>query len=672
MNALPKARLVLSVWLLGSVVSLFTACEKPERPLSKVMHALPTEWDAATYLPYKVANDVLQLFKGTSVPLKSERLGEVEIEIEQITLKGGEGIATPSFQFAVHRKGAADALLLKASGEVSPGVFARGEGGRGLVAFPMAVTSLEPGIEFRGARFLSGETIGEITASVINHAFGEDLTLRIPLPVDFNLPLKSESELSFKTAADGQVNVKVTTPDVTISRSFDALNTVFCPSGLWVCADFARDASADSGVKPLLERYEAEGGADAKVLVKARMIERMLNEFGGLPEKQRTATVQVSDHHGDLFEKRMQADGLGNGGIKIWLENDSGHGSLTVAPKATWNAIKGVLDIACEYRASAAADLHVHVDPLVSGGVGTSVGCRGATGTTVHCSLGIKVLVNEAVSAVALIPEFALGQSLIVTASTNGKLKFKFLGEMASIKVPNIGVKVEVGVPPDIVPMIPFLNNAPIRVPLPRATGHAEPAPSADQPAPYLVVSAKEQPVTTQEGFVVGFDVNIVRLLKADAATAQQKVQDALEATKRPKLEIGSISLLVEDLEFGKNNDLVKILVAFVKGVSEVADAVAGTAKDVAREAGKAATNVGKEMKIAARNVERETGKVLSAVGHGVTHLGNEAKDLGKKAASVPKNVGKELKKVEQKVEEKAKDILKRPGHNLNPKNWKW
>lgn len=611
MNAL-SPRLLFSLALFGAGAVLPSACSRPKSPPVKVMHALPSEWDAAVYLPYKTANDTLGLFKGLTVPVKAKGLEDLEIEVEQIVLSGGEGVATAAFQMAARKKGKADALLLKASGEARPGAFARNTDGAGVVSFAINVSTVQPGAEFRGERFLSGDLIGSLSAGVINEAFGDALTLRIPLPVDLAVPLKSESELSFNTPAGGLVNVKVTTPDVTIPMGFESLATVFCPSGLWVCSDFKPAAASTAPVAPRISEYEATGGTEAKVLLSARMVEQIINDYSGKEDVLRTAKAEVTGHQGDLFEKRMEADGLGKGGLKIWLENDAGTGSLTVKPRAAWNPGKGVVDIVCDYRASAEADLHVHVDPVVSGGVGTSVGCRGSSGATVSGTLAVKVFAGPAGSAVGLAPEFAAGQALVAKASTNGKLKFDFLNGMASVNVPDIGVKVELPVPPDIVPFIPVLNSAPIRIPLPAAKEPAE-----AQPAPYVVAVAKDKPVATKDGFVVGFDISISQMNKADANAARKSVAEALDTARHPKLEIGKIALLVGDLEFGQNNELVRILATFVKTVGDAANAIAGTAKDVARETGRAATRVGKEVKVGLRNT-REAIMTVAGQANGV------------------------------------------------------
>ena len=649
--------------LIGS--ALFPA-NAQNAAINNPKHDSPWKWETAVFLPYRIPNAILNEMAGTAADIAIDEFPDLRVTLEQATLTGAPGKTVVTARFGITKKGGKDALLLETSGHLAPGPMRNTRKGISNARFGILIDKVNEGVKWRGKSFMLPDAIAKITGSRINAAYkkllGKDLGVDIPIPIDLSFNPRSKDEddrtLAFDTPGKGRVNVIIEPPDMDIAVYLKDAATVFCSTGLWVCADVAVNTGqprnspevlpADTVLAEVspLEIYEKQAKEieTGRAFVNGNMLARRVNEIAGLEEKNRQVHVKVLNHAGVLARKAFRVEPFGSGGVEVWPENDNGKGTLTVKPGSTWSSDK--LTVTCDYTATMNADLHVHLDPLVSGGYGSSIGCKtesaGEGESAIKGTLDLKVTTNKSATVVSLVPIFDPGQKLKAKAVTDGKLKFKFLGDGVSIDVMSVGVQAELDVPRDLLPSIPLLTSEPRKIEVSEDVLLSHPEHKDQQP--YLVVMPKDLALGTAEGFVLDFDLQAKWLTKSEYDEQKEAVKSAAKsAAQGPPLKLGNLEVLLGDIKIGENSFLMDVIRVVMKAVKTAEE----TGKNITREVSQAGKNVEKEVARAGRNIEREVG----------TAGKNTEREIARGSKNVETTVAKAGKDIEREVGKAAKDV---------------
>ena len=217
---------------------------------------------------------------------------------------------------------------------------------------------------------------------------------------------------------------------------------------------------------------------------------------------------------------------------------------------------------------SADADLHVHVDPLIGGGIGTTVKLLGSATPSVSASAQTAVFQFEGRSITFAAPVIKCS-AIDLQVETNGQLAIAG----GWVTVPKIGVRTGQLIGKD--PLKPIvLSGIPAVVPLlaksDEVEGAAEGSRVIFKQGLYLtstIASLDVQPNTDGYRFAASLEVAVSNDppdtgSRAEYASRLNKAaQDFWEANYHASCPSApDLRVLVGDLEFGPNNEIIKFI----------------------------------------------------------------------------------------------------------------
>ncbi|MET3973487.1 hypothetical protein [Bradyrhizobium sp. S3.5.5] len=325
-----------------------------------------------------------------------------------------------------------------------------------------------------------------------------------------------------------------------------------------------------------LDRASQDVAAKASVLDKlfARDVAVTIGRqaFAKLTDELATAlssfniSIQGKSISGRLFDKKWRDDILGEGGFFAEIQDAGrieGHVSFA-KPNAALDKEHGpylILPVSASFN----APVHVHFDPLIGGGIGTSIGMQGSASTTLHAWFGTTKFEFEGHSVALAGPVLSCGL-LDIDARTDGKLK---IGDGVAT-VPQIGAKV--GALIGEKPLAPSLiAGAPIVMPLVSPTKQEErsTAPLSIVEGLFASLSLDDLAAElTTEGYRIStsFSVSLANQPFPSPPSdfldrLRKAATDHWNATMRqPCPDLPGIRIEVGDLEIGPNGEIMKFI----------------------------------------------------------------------------------------------------------------
>jgi hypothetical protein len=430
-------------------------------------------------------------------------------------------------------------------------------------------------------------------------ATGTAVWLAKALQFDLPLPDKPVVELGKtrmeripvrKPYGENWVDLVATIPPGKVQDEMSFSHPVFVDGGVWLGAQrraggqatlepVARgartDGQLDAEIKDLRTKLAqvkgpAMGSGDLAIWLNGNTFGALLQRVSALPPAQRTATINSSGYQGRLADKEWSDKILGKGGaFAEFNKPDAVQASVLLdAVGATWQARSG-LALTARAKLTSKTDIHVHVDPLIGGGVGTSVGMVGDADVQASGRLEIATLAIGNRTVLVLVPKMEC-RVTTVAMKTDGKVA----GSWGWTNVPAIGARVETPALNSMLSAQVLLSDAPNVVrgrtdkdePLPVKIGtdlfRVTPAwKSAQLAIRPLAASAEE------EGFLIAAAVDVSSSQERDEAAKARK--DAEEKLKRDVADMlkpaecsgeTSIAVTLGDIEIGPNNEIVKFL----------------------------------------------------------------------------------------------------------------
>lgn len=439
-------------------------------------------------------------------------------------------------------------------------------------------------------------------------AFADPKIFEIKLPIKdtfrLNLGLDTVATETINKDTGATLTYRMSMPETTVEQKLTFSPPIFRPEGVWLLAALTesgqeqtlpRNAPAlpTSELATLVGEMEKEHVAlterftGDRETVSAWLGKDVLIGLGAkladIPDANRMVTVQSTAYTGRLTETKWKDDLLGDGGAFAEL-NGADRLRSTIAfgkPAISWDT--SGLRLSLPVKADIEASVKVHFDPLIGGGMGTTLGLVGNGGGTVGGSATTKII-NSSDLAVALTETVLACDAITASIATDGRLKI----DLAWIKVPQVGAKLEFPLGREPVGATALLDNRPIFIELPAYDPRSE-SDAAKRAAllaknpwamlpkvPALKVrilpkAFEQRPSGFQ--FTVGLETTPIqtertrkaldeaqRSVQLEAASIEERVKKLIREQPKVTACTGepTFAILFGAIEFGSNNDIAK------------------------------------------------------------------------------------------------------------------
>ncbi|WP_128948160.1 MULTISPECIES: hypothetical protein [Bradyrhizobium] len=540
--------------------------------------------------------------------------------------------------------------------------------------FRLLPVSIEPVISFGFLNLVGRGFVSDIITGNVVNGLSERLTLSAPYQpqLRYTLDENKSFEQKFGDGNTGTLKYRVTHEPISVERWAHVIAPIFSDRGVLLAATLDETVAQPFDVNPskydtipttqissleqqltgriaLANKYYS--GKQLTISINTGAIATLTDGiFGAL--RKLSLSLASTEVSGRFVDKHWSDKILGDGGFYVEAAGgDRIHGSISV-PAANFNYVPGKgLEGSLGLSISVDAAIHVHVDPLIGGGIGTTAGLKGSTNPTVSARIAFSSFTFEGKDVALLSPVLSC-TSVDLKVETDGTFKTDY----GWTKVPSIGVITSELIGAD--PSDPtILSGIPVVVPVLAKTDAKGSVAPPDQmvirEGLYLTAEATRLTVdAASTGYVVGSDFVLKASNQApDPKAVDERIQrltaaakDFWRKTQKPNCpEKPALRVLVGDLEFGSNNEIIKFIRNawndITKGpgkdneVVKLLDRINGAAKDYDDATRKLAGEVGEAAKNAfPRNndIGRAAGEVAKSVTKAVTNPGGAVIDLGK------------------------------------------
>lgn len=578
--------------------------------------SVPDAWDAGFFLDMASLNALLSqaagltirhndtgVLAGATVQVTAVRLipkaGALDAELELVAAKSGLSIplkAAASITFQGIAKPAPDrdpVLTLR----IEPTEF-----------FPNVGHGVFGAVE----RSFFTTLIPDLAVALANpHTL--ELHLQLPDRVDIPLGLQKQQTVSVN-GGSGSVSFKATMMEGSIVQRIAYEGPIFSEKGIWLLGRLS-----DRGTRPVTPRKPPTDRAELQRKVAAleaavstqlasslstaselyigkSLLLSLAEKLRTLDASKRRVSFVTTGQSGYLAGHRQSMGVLGNVGVQaVLLDNDSGTGQVDFDfGQASWSNGTFKLPIAAAMKA--AVKVQLNIDVIASGVVRTSVGMVGAGNASMTATAKPLVVTSGPQRIAAL--GFPGTCSLVrADIKTDGVLKTDF----GWTKVPSVGGRISSPIGP--LPTVLVLDPRPHFTKLPTQTvGAWSVVPK--YPAVITMLTPKEFSATS-EGFNLQVELAAAPVEVRQGAANQEEELKAAEARTKAQADAvvaastealkkapeagacpgnSEFALLLGDLEFGPNNELVRVLVLLGKLPKEALETVKRLPGEVAPE----------------------------------------------------------------------------------------
>ncbi len=403
----------------------------------------------------------------------------------------------------------------------------------------------------------------------------------------------------------------------------------------------------------------------------SELITRSLAGINQLPAQNRTLHINSQKVNGYLSQSQLTIPLLGKGEFSGRFTGNQALKTAILVERlqSTWDPQKG-LDLALGLSVAVKADVKVHIDPVIGGGVGTSIGIKGSLAETLKANIKFQIDTLQGFPVLLARPSIPC-TTLSITAMTDDKAKMDF----GWTRIPSFGVTLPFAVENSRLSAVSLLRSAPTTVDLGAPKHLSAGLDSLTFSLPYRYLSYATVPKTfslTAQGIEAQIELQVS--MNNDPTTIgssldkDRQLQAAIAQLRNKPLDCQKESLRVHagQLEFGPNNTIIKFLGdtwndllngpgdknELVKAIDAVGDQINDTtpADDITY------TFIKNVSDLAEKNLgpNNEISKVLKSTENEIDKL---RKTPGKAIGDIPKNVIKEGGSAIKKVIKKFKPI---------------
>ncbi|WP_085044173.1 hypothetical protein [Ensifer aridi] len=600
---------------------------------------VPRSWSAGTYISADGINQVLQGLRGVKVAFDPATANGEDAELEVLALNMGFSPGFASGTISLSLASRKRDLSLELEGEATlifRGVVKRpNQAGEEepFAQFAVRLIKVEPDISWSGLRARFTGYASDLIKTGLTASLAENLNVEVPIKDSVGFDLKMERDITLPVRdpkTENYVVVHLSAPPQTIERGLSYDPPIFTEGGLWLLAnavDPGQQASpplaSDTDPVPSPEQTEAnrkvlaaiaapEGDPDVFLWLRSQVIVDLINQIQSLPEGNRTITARSVD-----FRGRLSDDGT------TFVEltgKDAVSGTATISSlSSAWTDERGFV-VSGQLRANTKSDVHVHFDPGIGGGVGSSIGLLGQADIAIRAGITAGVTSVDDHRLLLIHPEVEC-QPAVISMKSDGKLKVPgiFVAD-----VPSIGGIMKGPLGAQTIPPMLALSDLPFVV----SGAPPEGGPIAiendgkrfliDVPWHYAEIAV--EPVSSHlgaDGLFVSAKMK-VDLVQEISDTSRAQTQAALLAKAigsnqsiKPCAGEPSFAVTLGPFEFGPNSVVAQVLKAF----QDAGKTAEKTVQDVGKAAEKAAHDVGKTAEKAAQDTGKAIEKGLQDAG---------------------------------------------------------
>lgn len=533
-------------------------------------------------------------FHGKTVKLIVKGLGQpVEVTVKKLSITTGVGVVPVAIDVGV-KAGPNKAVDLEIDGFLYfagtsvDAAASTPEDPVQLATFKVMPVSIRPHFKYEAFDLAGRQFVGELLALGVFNFFTDQLAFPIPYHprVHFAWDQPKSLTLPFGENNSGSIAAAVTTTPIAVERWLKISSPVFTTTGIVLAATLGTEPAAPATLEPpalddpgtnsaatlLADTYAIQideasvlGWYDKAVTISlSKPAVEQMSSVAADALKGFSATIQSTAISGRFFDKPWSDDILGSGGFFAEASNnDSVEASLTDASvELATDPEKGPV-VSAAMTAKVSADIHVHVDPLLGGGVGTTVAVKGSASPTIRAWIAsAEIPVGD--RQIGVVGPVIQCTKFDVTAKTDGKVK---LGS-GWATVPEIGAIVSQVIGKD--PTQPtIVSGIPTPVTLLQPSTGEGGGDVKVASGLYGKIDVKGFRTSVKDGrFVIAADA---ALSVSDTPTTPLNAEELLAlrqaATEGWNARMqqncpdpGGLRVFVGDLEFGPNNEIIKFL----------------------------------------------------------------------------------------------------------------
>ncbi|MGX5830889.1 hypothetical protein [Mesorhizobium sp. 43Arga] len=566
------------------------AAKLAERVLT--VGAVPDKWAAGFFLSNKSLSALTSGLKGTKV---SSQKDDITITFDDLTIQSQSTFVEVAVALSASSPSRNVTLKAQAVAELVYAGTKQADPQTASLQFRLVPVEIVPEIgwyrlDWRGGRFASDLISSNLLAGMIDSTL-----IMLPIQNGMSVDLGEERTGTMPINKDlgSKLTYALTIPNIKLAGSLPAMLPLFLKNGLWLLTSDTpvegSDAPPDPDGIPAedLVRQTNEIRAridtvstpesDAAVWVSSQLLLSALGRITALPPAERRLSFRSTKIDGKIANKDWSDDILGKGGVFAEFVDDNSltGGAFLAGLVPIWEPGKGI-HVETSIDVEADAKVHVHVDPLIGGGVGTTM-------ASANLSAGLTFTVDNVDNTHVLVarPVGSCG-SVKIDLRTDGTAKTDF----GWTKVPSVGIVREQPVDLGIIAPVPIFDD------LPRTID------SHDKDGKPLTVATKDRVLTVEPAW--RYLNATIEVTKADATTAgwlltansslaqasepmdtvdlakqRSKIKDAVSKPgKSTCTDEGSTAVTLGNLEFGPNNELVKFFVSIGKFTQQMADRI--------------------------------------------------------------------------------------------------
>jgi hypothetical protein len=456
--------------------------------LTRSVHAVengpvPEAWDLAVYVSNRGLNNSLALLDDAKVqadPTTSS--DDTVLTVKSVQLNHSEpGFPTASLEVEAFSK--SRDLRVGMHGDVAL-VFVgikKDEDGKKLAQFYLQPLTLQPDIEWHSLRFGVRGYASELLATGTAVALAKALRLDMPLLDDpsKDANVAAEGRVPVREPRDQNwVHLQGSLSAGTVREEISYTHPVFTEGGMWVGAQrraggqapleqltrgAKTDAQLGAEIAELRDKIRQVQGpsssqGDVAIWIKGELFAALVKKISDLPLAKRTATIVSDQYQGQIADKEWRDKILGKGGVFVEFNKpDAVHATVSVGEiGAKWVPQRGIAVWATAH-VDAKVDVHVHIDPLIGGGVGTNVGMEGSGDTKIAGEMRISKVLAGTRAVFAFDPKMQCNPTR-VEVKTDGRL----VTNWGWTKVPSLGARVETAELSNYLPPSVILSDSPM------------------------------------------------------------------------------------------------------------------------------------------------------------------------------------------------------------------
>ena len=547
---------------------------------------IPEAWSAGAFVSERGINTALEGLKDAQITYDPEFTPDEDtvVTLRAVTVYFQPGIALANLRLDAYSKNRD--LTVKFDGQASL-VFKgieEGENGNAQAIFTIFLLKLDPEFGWGWFNIKLRGYANDLIETGLMLKFTEAFNMTLPFKNTITYDLKQNLTKTFPVRDpkdENWIKVQITVPSYELSQKIHAANAIVLDGGIWLLTDFNERPMATRIDEPPSEiqadivrkrknleqiRMPKLNDADIALWINGTVAPLIQDKFNQLPAANRTATVKSVQFKGRLADQKWRDDVLGEGGVFAELANPGAVAATVVVNAVRMSWTKGRrLKVSLNGQADAKASVHLHVDPLIGGGVGTTVGLLGNTGIASGLDAGIEIREVGDNSVVMLKPNIGC-RDVKLALKTDGKAKF----EEAWVSVPAVGANITLPVGLQTAPAVLLFSDLPFQRQGRGPDGKPLKVKNGDDHFLFTPAWTEVQYALVPrrvEGDDTGLWIAaklITKFLHSetpgyDRAAAEKKL--AASATEGQVINCPGepgFALTIGDLEFGGNNDFVK------------------------------------------------------------------------------------------------------------------